>query len=265
MFRDILASRLFLAGLAFFVLIVSGSLFYSWRIHRNSAAEMARTNQFLQQLKNKNEPRTIPDENVSTNSETFVETQTSKETNEAQAIVESTDALIDDTERLDMASAFLPADRVSTKEEPTEDVPVSPFGFGPYPKVPADYPHLMTPTWIKYNGQQSRDFELMDRNQGDHEVSGAFMENGFVYPLYPNQGDNLYGKYVILCIQTQPMYRKIEMPDGTFRRFISSASGPRGTKPVIPRGGWLPVLPEGVTALDMDNAGINPYEFLDLR
>ena len=257
MFRDILANRSILTGLAFFVLIVSGSLFYSWHVRRIDQEDLARTNQFIQQLKNKNKPYTTRDENISTNSETLVETQTSEETPEAQAIVERTDAFIDDTEKLDMASAFLPDDRVPTKEEPTEDVPVSPFGFGPYPKVPADYPKLMTPTWIKYNGQQSCDFELMDRvliklwNQGDKNVSGAVMKRGLVYPLYPN---TVYVKY-----------REVELLDGTVRRFISSASGTRGTNLIIPPGGSIPVLPEGVTAIDMDNAGINPYEFLNLK
>ena len=257
MFSDLLSSRLIQSGLVFFMLIVSGSLFYSWHVRRIDQEDLARTNQFLQQLKNRDKLYTTQDEKVSKNFETLVETQASEETNEAQAIVESPDAFIENTERLDIASSFLPDNTVSTKEETTEDMPVSPFGFGPYPKIPADYPQLMTPTWIKYNGQQSRDFELMDRvliklwNQGDKNVSGAVMKRGLVYPLYPNT--------------TYVKYREVGLPDGTVRRFISSASGTRGTNPIIPPGGSIPVLPKGVTAINIDNAGINPYEFLNLK
>lgn len=255
MFRDILSSRGIIFGLVFFVLIVSGALLYSWHIRRTSAAEMAQTNQSLQKLRNKKETRTTQDTSVPTDAELLKHTETSME------IDDTVPQMSEETEVLpvlyDLADAFLPNDTQVEDEEESADVPVSPHGFGAYPEVPVDYPKAMTPTWIKYNGQQSRDFELQDRvliklwNQGDHDVGGAFMANGLVYPLYPNTA------YVT--------YDSTEMPDGTVRRFIRSASGPLGTTPIIPARGGPPVLPEGVTALDMDNAGINPYDFLDLR
>ena len=255
MFRDLLSSRWFQVCLAFFVLVVGGSLLYSWHVLRTTESDMARHDRLTRGLEKQNETRPAETVNVPTENETPVLVNTPDENTDTQ-MPDATEPLENETENLDLVDAFLPDDLV-LEEAPTEDGPVSPFGFGPYPKVPADYPKLMTPTWIKYNGQQSRDFELMDRvliklwNHGDKNVSGAVMKRGLVYPLYPNT--------------TYVEYREVELLDGTVRRFISSASGTRGTNPIIPPGGSIPVLPEGVTGIDMDNAGINPYEFLNLK
>ena len=230
MFRDISSSRGLVVGIVFFVVSVGGSLLYSWHVRRNSAAEMARTDQFLQQLKDKKETRIAQDTTVPTDADPLKHTETSMEIND------TVPQMSEETEVLpvlgDLADASLPNDTQVEDEEESADVPVSPHGFGAYPEVPVDYPKAMIPTWIKYNGQQSRDFELQDRvliklwNQGDHDVGGAFMANGLVYPLYPNTA------YVT--------YDSTEMPDGTVRRFIRSASGPLGTTPIIPARGGPP-------------------------
>ena len=43
MFWDILSSRGLIAGFVFFVMIVSGSLLYSWHVRRASEAEFQRS------------------------------------------------------------------------------------------------------------------------------------------------------------------------------------------------------------------------------
>ena len=253
MFRDILSSRGIIFGFVFFVVIVGSTQLYSWHVRRRSQEELERTNRTVQMLENKKDTRTGEDAGVPVDIEALGELDTPIKTYDMHTMSEETETLLSLD---DLADAFLPDDMVSTEEEPAEDVPVSPHGFGPYPEVPVGYPKLMTPTWIK-NENPSRDHELMHRvliklwNQGDHDVSGAVMKGGLVYPLYPNTA------YVT--------YDSIEMPDGTVRRFIRSATGPLGTKPIRHPGERFPVLPEGITAIDRDNAGINPYEFLDLR
>ena len=246
MFRDILSSRGIIFGLVFFVLIVGGAQWYSWHVRRTSQEELEPTNRTVQLLGNKKETRPVQDAGVPIDTEALGELDTPIKTGDIPTVSEKTETLpfLDD----------LTDDMVFTEEEPTEDVPVSPHGFGPYPEVPIDYPKDMTPTWIKYDGQQSRDFELMDRvliklwNQGNHNVGGAIMKRGLVYPLYPNTAYVTYGD--------------IKMPDGTVRKFIRSTNGPLGTNPIRHPGKRFPVLPEGVTAIDMDNAAINPYNFL---
>ena len=59
MFRDILSgSRAIFIGLVFFVLVVGGSLLYSWHVHRTTDAEVAETQRKTQALENKDETRT---------------------------------------------------------------------------------------------------------------------------------------------------------------------------------------------------------------
>ena len=52
MFRDMLSgSRAILVGLVFFVLVVGGSLLYSWHAHRTTDAELAETQRKVQPFK----------------------------------------------------------------------------------------------------------------------------------------------------------------------------------------------------------------------
>ncbi|MDE0011768.1 MAG: hypothetical protein OXU36_11510 [Candidatus Poribacteria bacterium] len=140
MFRDILSgSRAIFIGLVFFVLVVGGSLLYSWQVHRTTDAEVAATQRKVQPLKNNKAARTAQD-TVDTSTVDFEHVETPLETGDTQ-MSDDTEALpVDEiSEVLDMADAFLPDGFVS-EEEITEDVPVSPFGFGPYPEIPADFP-----------------------------------------------------------------------------------------------------------------------------
>ena len=55
MFRELLYHRLIQAGLAFFVIVVGGSLLYSWHAQRITEGEMARHARFLQGRQKQNE------------------------------------------------------------------------------------------------------------------------------------------------------------------------------------------------------------------
>ena len=86
-------------------------------------------------------------------------TNTPNETTDTQ-MPEATEALPNETETLDVADAFGPADG-ATEETPAENVPVSPFGFGPYPEIPMDYPHLEN--WDQIADEDDPEWELMAR------------------------------------------------------------------------------------------------------
>ena len=58
MFCDLLSNRLIQAGFAFFVLVVGGSLLYSWHVQRSIDTELERTNRAGQTLEQKNKIRT---------------------------------------------------------------------------------------------------------------------------------------------------------------------------------------------------------------
>ncbi len=144
-----------------------------------------------------------------------------------------------------------------------ETQPVSPFGFGPYPEVPADFPD--DPIWeevdmyekINQHGRgMMKAMELMDRvliklwNQGRRTTS-ASMSNGLVLPHYPNM---VYVRWAYT-----------EEPDGTMTRYASEkTSGPDIPESVfdaLSEG----IIPPGIKVLDHDANGIDPYTFLSLN
>ncbi len=155
-------------------------------------------------------------------------------------------------------------EKVLLTAEVVEDTqPVSPFGFGPYPQVPLDFPR--DPIWeavemyekINQHGRgMMKAIELMDRvviklwNQG-HRASSASMSKGRVYPGFPN---TVYVRWSY-----------IEEPDGTITRY----AGRKTSGPDIPESVFDAlsegIVPPGITVLDHDADGIDPYTFLNLN
>lgn len=255
MLRDLLSSRAIQIGLIFFVLIVVGTQLYSWHVHRTIDVEMARTNRIVQQLETHKGKRPAPDAIVPTDTKIFSELDTPAETDEPQRS-EETEAL----PPLDaLADAFLPDDFVS-EEESAEDVPVSPFGFGPYPEVPADY--FGEPIWMRdpdifseFPNEARKNIELIDRvlvklwQQGDREIVGGSTYNGKVYPHYDN----------VVYVR----WKAYELPDGSVHRYISReiGAGEGPTSDDIVTGN----IPPNFKVVDLDDAGFDPYQFLNLE
>lgn len=255
MFRDIFSgSRAIFIGLVFFLLVVGGSLLYSWHVHRTTDAEVAETQRKVQPLENKNEPRTAAD-TVDTSKVDFGQTETPLETNDTQPMSDETEVFTDDeAENVDLTDAFLPEDFVS--EEESAEVPVSPFGFGPYPEVPADYPS--TVIWERTNhGDLTEgtltDLELLDRvlvklwSEGERGFKGGVISGNKVYPHYHNTA---YVRFKV---------------DSEGHRYISRFRGgpdlPRLTREQMRTG----KIPDGIRVIDLDSAGIDAYRFLNSR
>ena len=149
-----------------------------------------------------------------------------------------------------------------TAEVVEETQPVSPFGFGPYPEVPSDFPgDIIWETVDMYEkiNQHGRGMmkamELMDRvliklwNQG-HRAPSASMERGLVYPGFPN---TVYVEWAYT-----------EEPDGTVTRYASEITSsydvPQSVHDALSEG----IVPPNITALGYDD-GIDPYAFLNLN
>ena len=118
MLRDLLSSRWFQGGFAFFVLVVGGSLLYSWHAQRTTEKEMAQHDRFLQGI-NENGARTAETVNDPTENETpgLVNTP---DANTGAPMSDATEAdTIDENEFADLADAFLP-DVEATLEEITD-------------------------------------------------------------------------------------------------------------------------------------------------
>ena len=239
MFRDLLSSRLSQAGFAFFVLVVGGSLLYSWHVHRTTAAEFGTIPQTVESPKNKTEANTAP---VDFQTEGVVNTP-----DETTETLMSEAETIDATELLDIADAFLPDDMVSEAEASAEDVPVSPYGFGPYPEVPVDYPYK-DPFALSIGGCSTKELELIERvliklwNQGNTNITGGFFMSGKVYPHYS---------------ETAYTRQTGNSENGGFM-YIGSPDFPEPDLESIQSGKIKGQL------RDLDSSGIEPYSFLGL-
>lgn len=246
MFRDILSgSRAIFIGLVFFVLIVGSSLLYSWHVHRTTNAELAETQRKVQPLENKNEAHTAAD-TVDTSAVDFEHAGTDVETDDAQMSDDTDISSIDEaSEFTDVASAFLPDDFVS-EEASAEDVPVSPHGFGPYPKIPTDFPFDVNWSGNTVNSELLSRVMIKAWTQGDRFLGGAIDSAGKIHLNYPR---TVYVKY-------DEEYDD----DGTLI----------GTSRLTAGGGDVQVPPHGadfpsdVRVLDYDSQAIDPYTYLNL-
>ncbi len=153
-----------------------------------------------------------------------------------------------------------------TAEVVEETQPASPFGFGPYPEVPADFPE--TPIWDEdpdypegdeeFGSDFMQSLELIDRvlielwNQGHRATSGEIGDDDMVLPFYPN---TVYVKWAYT-----------EEPDGTITRYASEiASGPDVPISVHDAISEEGTVPFGIKELDPDNNRIDPFTFLNLN
>lgn len=132
--------------------------------------------------------------------------------------------------------------------ESSELIPVSPHGFGPFPDVPDDY--IIQPfSWDFYKNDPPI-YELMERvrmklwKQGIR-ATGMLHANGLVYPTIP--GTVFVKKY---------------NRDGD--DFIEIRGSPKDNLESITKSLLDGVVPSGIQLRDMDEAGIDPYKFLNL-
>ena len=276
MLRDLLSSRWFQGGLAFFLLCVGGSLLYSWHVKRTTERGMARHNRFLQGHEKQNETRPAEKVIVENANESPGFVNTPDENSDTQ-MYEETEAFpnVDD----EFADAFLPEDFVS-EEEIAEDVPVSPHGFGPYPEIPANFPNewiaglpwlwseerlARTETYqqgaLQQRGISFTEYmkiqELLGRlniqlwNEGrDFNGITTADDTGLFYPDEPN----------VLYVD----WGEVELPNGKVRRYIARSIGSElHNMPIPARQGREP--PPDWMEIRSFNEGIDPYRYLGLN
>ena len=241
MFRYLLSSRWFQGGFAFFVLCVGGSLLYSRHVHRTTEAEFGKRPQPVVSIENRSPSTNTAPVDFQTEGVT-----NTPEKNTDPPMSNATEALPNETETFDVADAFLPDDMVS-EEASAEEVPVSPFGFGPYPEVPVDYPYK-DPFALSIGGCSTKELELIERvliklwNQGNTNITGGFFMSGKVYPNYS---------------ETAYTRQTGNGENGGFM-YIGSPDFPEPDLESIQLGKIKGQI------LDLDSSGIEPYSFLGL-
>ena len=243
MLRALLSSRYFLGMGVIFVLAIAGSLFWyqhEMRKLREIESENAR---FLQEIEtNKAAYTTQHTEQAA--SETLGQVDTPLATDDFS----QTEMLFtDEADNIHATDELVQAE--TTKEE-NADVPVSPHGFGPYPEVPNDYPlaldHSPTSFW-KFTHDDPKQ-ELLARtliklwDQGI-PVAGGSIEDDLVYPTIRG---TVYVKW-----------------NGDFINYIGGH--PDDDLDEITSMLETGSTPAGITVIDYDEAGFNPYTFLDLK
>lgn len=230
MLRDIFTNKWILGSFGVLLLVGAGCVFwyhYTLAPYRQQAAktqQLAHEWQLSQQVEAQDENHAPADADVPKTVDPSPVTETRHK---------STAEVVDKT-----------APKTLTEIAATLDMPVSPFGLGPYPEVPADFP--VQPFDWDFWGETLND-ELMSRVQiklwkQGIKVEGASFRNGKVYP-------NILGTVYVRWDANRERIRGISgHPDDDFDA-IEAGHPP----------------PAGITVLDFYDAGIDPYTFLELN
>ena len=239
MLRDIFTNKWILGGIGFLILIAGGCLFwYEYTISQYEKAA-AETEEYARQWEKDRQakPKAAADPETAS-------PQTPADSNTPTADKQRTN-VNPVTDKSSQTQAGNPAQNAETA-----DVRVSPHGLGPYPEVPADYP--IPPDEFNWDfwGETLKG-ELMSRvriklwNQGIRS-EGASFENGKVYPT-------ILGTVYVKWSENGDFIRRITgHPDDDFDAISEALES--GQPP-----------PEGITVLNRNEAGIDPYTFLELN
>ena len=251
MLRFISSSRGVFFGILFFVLVVSGSLFYDWYVRRVSQKELERTHQFLQQITGRKEARLKQQSGIPEYSSMPRDAEENTPFVSKKVATEKRSS----TNPVGFDSSLLIEE---TPEIEEAQYGVSPYGFGPYPPLPGD-PFWVPETWPA----SSAEHELMKRvwikllSQGI-DVKGTTMKKGLVFPIIKGIRYVELGAY--------------EGPFGTVRYIRRSTGHPddgrrlRAIRDAKARHESFTEadVPSDIRLIPYEEGGIAPYTFLDL-
>ena len=257
MLYNLLSNRWLQCGLLFFVAVVGGSLLYSWHVRRTTEIELAPYAKFLQEFEAQKELRAAE----------VVSTANARETDgnlpEISTESHGTDADVSEITEVSHRNAELPdvvdadvniSDTMSEASDAVEAAPygMSPYGFGPFPAVPPDYPDQ----GVWSDGRlltMSPGHELISRvriklwDQGIRSLGGVYdNEYNLIYPIFD---DVAYIKWA-------------EKPDPDGSRYVERVLTSPATddRYDLHRGGFPPHL----TVYEFPDGGIDPHDFLGL-
>ncbi|MDE0485202.1 MAG: hypothetical protein OXI67_21715 [Candidatus Poribacteria bacterium] len=240
MTRDITPIKWIIGAIALLIIIAGACYFW----YQHSLADERKAAADAQQLLRQSETERQAKAKSSTAKQAGEKVPAESETPTAEKQKSDETVLTDETES---TQAQTETDAPTAE---TQEVRVSPFGFGPYPEIPDDY--IIPPDKFKweYFGK-TVDGELMSRvriklwNQGI-QSEGATFNNGKVYPI-------ILGTVYIEWAENGKFIRGMMGHPDDDKDAIASAL----------EAGQPP--PEGITVLNRNEAGIDPYSFLELN
>lgn len=175
MYSDFFTNKWYLGCIGFLLVVCIG--FYLWYQHvtvpyRQQAIELDETLNRSEMSQNKQESVPITEHTDTITSETLHE----RNNNETQQTEVVSDIV---SEKKPEVTLNVPLETDTT--DTSEEVAISQYGFGPYPKIPEGM------SFIPWERIVSADHELMQRVciklwEEDIHSDGAVMENGLVFP-----------------------------------------------------------------------------------
>ena len=261
MLREVFANKSLIAALIGCGLVIVAIHFWSQHEHRKLRQDEAATRRFIQQVAAEKKAATTRVEELSVVSQPHEVKRDAQEAHDNFA--RDTDDGIPEVDTATKAievETFVEEELVA-HEEPPEPQRMSLFGFGAYPEIPPDYRE--PDVWERIEELAITDpsgaerQELMARVciklwQQGHYAEGVVYKSktGLIYPLYPNTA---YIKWDVW-----------EEADGTLSRFparVLGGHGIDGYEEDFAEG----IIPPHITVIDYEDAGIDPYQFLDFQ
>ena len=155
------------------------------------------------------------------------------------------------------AESVLETNKAAVTQQ-NDKTPVSPYGFGPFPSIPKDYPYLKN--WKKYTmAGEGPEFELMARVriklwQQGVRTQGIVTRGSLMFPI--TRGTVYYSETQGTLSHPEDDLGPFDLERDDPEAFMALYGGRKLT---------IDDFPAGLTVLDFDTEGIDPYEFLNLR
>ena len=259
MLRELFANKSLIAALIGCGLVIVGIHFWSQHEHRKLRQDEAATRRFIQQVERGQTA------SLTRTEEPDILSPLQKVTNNAQD-AHRTPAPVPEAIPVP-AAAVAVAESLEENWLAEEDAPaaapprVSLFGFGVYPEIPPDFPEQDVWEQIEElyhsDAKLAEDCELMARvqiklwKQGRHSVGASRdSQTGLIYPHYPNTA------YVRWAWDVDENGHPIRY-----------AAGVKGGADLAQYNHYFAEgeIPPHITVIDYENAGIDPYQFLDFQ
>ena len=259
MLREVFSNKSLIAALIGCGLVIVGIHFWSQHEHSKLRRDEAATRRFIQQvergqtasLTRTEEPDILsPPQEVTNNAQDAHRTPVPV----PEAIPAPADAVA--------VAESLEENWLAEEDAPAAAPPrVSLFGFGVYPDIPPDFPEQDVWEQIEElyhsDAKLAEDCELMARvqiklwKQGRHSVGASRdSQTGLIYPHYPNTA------YVRWAWDVDENGHPIRY-----------AAGVKGGADLAEYNHYFAEgeIPPHITVIDYENAGIDPYQFLDFQ
>ena len=259
MLRELFASKSLVVVLIGCGLLIVGIHFWSQHEHSKLRRDEAETRRFIQQVAAEKHAATTRAEEPDIHQQPHEATNAVQDAHRTPA--QATGAIPVQADAVEVAD-ILEEDWMAQEEVPAAEPPrTSLFGFGVYPEIPSDYPEQDAWDAIEAlyltDPESARGQELMERvciklwKQGLHSVGvSRDSQTGLIYPHYPNTAYVRWAWYVD--------------ENGSPVRYAASVKGGADLaqyQHYFAEG----ELPPHITVIDYEEAGIDPYQFLDFQ